>query len=375
MSRQAGGRTGKAGLALLGAAVMLSMTACSSGETEARQVIEQAGTRITVMDNTSESVYTRLQLEGIDKVADMRSMDWVSEDIIVVDKENRSLSPQLIEGLEQYPHNLYLHNLSTGEDTPLQEGDQNYGAAQVSPDKRYVAYKETNEMVGLGYIRDLESGSAVKVDEAPFRVEEGEWADDGRFVFPGMDGVVYRTDVQGAKEAVVESGESYVHEVVQSGGILYYVTGEDMGLTAYDTDSKQSKVLKQSVVWVAPSPDGSRLAIVKRTRPGEMVLMLCDSEGNELAELASGQQVFGTSWSPDGSKLSYSLTAENPSDDQNGVFITELESGEQTQLLSDIEIADQLRWSPSGRKLLASAVAVKDNKYESTTYVIRLSQP
>ncbi|AIQ50323.1 TolB family protein [Paenibacillus sp. FSL R7-0331] len=375
MSRQAGGRLGKAGLAMLGAAVMLSMTACSPDETEARQVVEKAGSKITVMDNTSESVYTRLQLEGIDKVGGMRSMDWVDEDVIVVDKENRSLAPQMIEGTEQYPHNLYLHNLSTGGDTPLQEGNQNYGAAQVSPDKQYVFYKETNEMVGLGYIRNLESGSAVKVDEAPFRVEEGKWADDGRVVFPGMDGVIYRTDVQGAKETVVESGESYVHEVVESGGILYYVTGDNMELTAYDTDSKESKVLKQNVVWVAPSPDGSRLAVVKRTRPGEMVLVLCDSEGNEMNELASGQQVFGTSWSPDGSKLAYSLTAENPADDQNGVFITELESGEQTQLLSDIAIADQLRWSPSGKKLLASAAVLKDNKVESTTYVIRLSQP
>ncbi|WP_241781840.1 hypothetical protein [Paenibacillus sp. DMB5] len=291
------------------------------------------------MDNTSESVYTKLQLEGIDKVGGVRGLDWVSEDVIVVDKENKSLAPQLIEGTEQYPHNLYLQNLSTGADTPLQEGDQNYGAAQVSPDKKYVFYKETNEMVGLGYILGLESGSPVKVDEAPFRVEEGEWADEGHVIFPGMDGIIYRTDVQGTKETVVETGESYVHEVMQSGNIIYYVTGEDMQLTAYDTDSKQSKVLKSSVVWVIPSPDGSKLAIVKRTKPGEMVLVLCDSEGNEQAELASGQQVFGTSWSPDGSKLAYSLTAENPADDQNGVFITELDSGEQTQLLGDIEIA------------------------------------
>lgn len=374
MSRQKGGRVVHAGLlAVTGLAVVLSVTACRSGDTEARQVIEKAGTKITVMDNTSESVYTKLQLEGIDKVEGMRGLDWVSEDVIAVDKENRSLAPQMIEGMERYPHNLYLHNLSTGEDTALQEGDRNYGAAQLSPDKKYVLYRETDEMVGLGYIRNLESGASVQVDEAPFRIEEGEWADDGHVIFPGMDGIIYRTDVQGTKETVVKTGESYVHEVMQSGNIIYYVTGEDMKLTAYDTDSKQSKVLKSSVVWVIPSPDGSKLAIVKRTKPGEMVLVLCDSEGNEQAELASGQQVFGTSWSPDGSKLAYSVTAENPADDQNGVFITELDSGEQTQLLGDIEIADQLRWSPSGKKLLASASVLKDNKYEFTTYVIRLS--
>ncbi|CAM4214974.1 PD40 domain-containing protein [Paenibacillus typhae] len=375
MSRQAGGkgilRTGL--LAVAGLAVILSVTACRSGETEARQIIEKAGTKITVMDNTSESVYTRLQLEGIDKVEGVRGLDWISEDVIAVDKENRSLAPQIIEGIERYPHNLYQHNLSSGEEAGLVEGDKNYGAVQLSPDKQYLLYKEAEDIVGLGYIMTLESGTSVPVDEAPFRIEEGEWADDGHVIFPGMDGVIYRTDVQGAKESVVDPGLPYVHEVVQSGSIVYYVTGEDMQLTAYDTDSKQPKVLKKSVVWVVPSPDGSKLAIVKRTKPGEMVLVLCDSEGNEQTELASGQQVFGTSWSPDGSKLAYSLTAENPADDQNGVFITELESGEQTQLLGDIEIADQLRWSPSGKKLLASASVLKDNKYEFTTYVIRLS--
>ncbi|MNN17310.1 translocation protein TolB [compost metagenome] len=367
-----GGRLRRAGQVVLGTALVLT-TACSSGNTESRQVVDKSGTQITVMDNTSESVYTKLKLEGIDKVEGVRGMDWVSEDVIAVDKENRNLTPQMIEGTERYPHNLYLHNLSSGEETALQEGDKNYGSAQLSPDKKHILYKEAEDVVGLGYIMNLGTGASVKVDEAPFRLEEGEWTDDGHVIFPSMDGTVYRADVQGVKETVMKPGEAYVHEVGQSGNIIYYVTGEDMQLSAYDTETKQTKVLKKSVAWVIPSPDGSKLAIVKRTKPGEMVLVLCDSEGNEQSELASGQQVFGTSWSPDGSKLAYSLIAENPADDQNGVFITTLETGEQTPLLGDIEIADQLRWSPSGKKLLASSAVLKDNAFQITTYVIRLS--
>ena len=373
MSIQTGGGLSRAGLVLLGTALVLTMGACSSGNTEARQVVEKSGTKITVMDNTSESVYTRLQLEGIDKVEGVRGMDWISEDVIAVNKENRDLAPQTVEGTEHYPQNLYMHNLSSGEETPLQEGDKNYGAAQLSPDKKYILYKEEEDVVGTGYIMNLDTGSSVKVDEAPFRMEEGEWTDDGHVIFSGMDGTIYRTDVQGMKDTVVKPGEAYVHEVGQSGNIIYYVTGGDMQLSAYDTETKQTRVLKKNVAWVIPSPDGSKLAIVKRTQPGEMVLVLCDSEGNELSELASGQQVFGTSWSPDGSKLAYSLIAENAADDQNGVFITELETGEQTPLLGDIEIADQLRWSPSGKKLLASSAVLKDNAYQITTYVIKLS--
>ncbi|QSF47574.1 PD40 domain-containing protein [Paenibacillus tianjinensis] len=368
-----GGRLSRAGLMVLGTALVLNLAACSSGNTEPRKVVDKSGTQITVMDNTSESVYTKLKLAGIDKVEGVRGMDWVNEDVIAVDKENRNLAPQRIEGTERYPHNLYLHTLSSGEETPLVEGDKNYGAVQLSPDKKYLLYKEAEDVVGLGYIMNLATGASVKVDEAPFRMEEGGWADDGHVIYPSMDGTVYSVDVQGNKETVVKPGEPYVHELGQSGNIIYYVTGEEMQLNAYDTETKQSKALKKNVVWAIPSPDGSKLAIVKRTQPGEMVLVLCDSEGNEQSELASGQQVFGTSWSPDGSKLAYSLIAENAADDQNGVFITTLETGEQTPLLGDIEIADQLRWSPSGKKLLASSAVLKDNAYQITTYVIRLS--
>lgn len=367
-----GGRLRRAGQVVLGTALVLT-TACSSGNTESRQVVDKSGTQITVMDNTSESVYTKLKLEGIDKVEGVRGMDWVSEDVIAVDKENRNLTPQTIEGTERYPHNLYLHTLSSGEETALQEGDKNYGAAELSPGKEYLLYKEAEDVVGLGYIMNLATGASVKVDEAPFRMEEGRWADDGHVIFPSMDGTIYSVDVQGNKETVVKPGEPYVHELRQSGNIIYYVTGEEMQLNAYDTETKQAKALKKNVVWAIPSPDGSKLAIVKRAQPGEMVLVLCDSEGNEQSELASGQQVFGTSWSPDGSMLAYSLIAENPADDQNGVFITTLETGEQTPLLGDIEIADQLRWSPSGKKLLASSAVLKDNVFQITTYVIRLS--
>lgn len=373
MNTKRSGRLGKAGLVLIGTAVVLSTAACSTGSTETRQIVEKSGTRITVMDNTSESVYTRLQLEGIDKLEGMRGMDWVSEDIIAVDKENRNLAPQTIEGTERYPHNLYLHTLSSGEETLLLEGEKNYGSAQLSPDKKHILYKELEESVGFGYIMNLETGRSVKLDEAPFRAEEGAWTDDGHVIFPDMEGTIYRADVQGAKETIVNPGVPYVHEVGQSGNIIYYVTGEDMQLTAYDAETKQPKELKKGVVWVIPSPDGGKLAIVKRTKPGEMVLVLCDSEGNEQSELAAGQQIFGTSWSPDGTKLAYSLTAGNAAAEQNGVFITELETGEQTPLLGDTEIAGQLRWSPSGKQLLASSAVLKDNAYQFTTYVIRLS--
>lgn len=61
----------------------------------------------------------------------------------------------MIEGQERYPLNLYLHTLSTGEEAPLQTGELNYGAPQLSPDKTHVFYKELYDPTGFGYIMDL----------------------------------------------------------------------------------------------------------------------------------------------------------------------------------------------------------------------------
>ncbi|WP_151735586.1 PD40 domain-containing protein [Paenibacillus tengchongensis] len=360
-------------LIVLCTAALLAAAACDAGQPHGHTVVRESGARITVLDDTSESVYTKLRLEGIDRIDGVRALDWISGEALLVSRENRTLKPETVEGVERYPVNLYTHSLADGTQTPLLEGENDYGAALMSPDHQYMLYRQIDDFIADGHIMNLETGQSVKVSDAPFSSEEGEWADDRHIVFPDMEGNIRRTAVDGSSEIVVKPGVPYVHEVVQSGDTLYYVTGEDMQLSVYNTGSKETAVLKKSVVWVIPSPDGSRLALVERTRPGEMVLTLCDAAGNEQARLASGQQVFGASWSPDGSKLAYSLIPENSGSDPSGVFITEVESGEQTPVLADIGISNQLRWSPSGNALLASSTVMQEGANTFVSYVIRLN--
>ncbi|ULO07328.1 PD40 domain-containing protein [Paenibacillus sp. 19GGS1-52] len=358
-------------LILLSTLSLLSIAACGTGETEARKIIEQSGKKITVMDNTTESVYTKLKLTSIDKLEGVRGMDWVSEDMLVVDKENKEQTPVTVEGQQRYPHNFYLRDLASGKETPLKEGEKSLGFALLSPDKKHVFYKEVYEATGIGYIMDMETGVSVKTGDAEFMTTEGEWADNEHVIFPNMEGNIVRVDVSGNSEIAVKTGVGYVHNVVQAGSIIYYIAHEDSQLIAYDTETKQSVVLTKEVMWAIPSPDGAKLALVKRTAPTEMTLFLCDTAGNELSTLASGTQVFGTSWSPDGSKIAYTTTSENGN--ENGLFITEVETGEQTPISNDMQASDKLRWSPSGKKLLTSTSVLKDNAYQFMAYVITLS--
>ncbi|MFF2019598.1 hypothetical protein [Paenibacillus sp. NPDC058177] len=380
MEDQKGGNTGKtkaarrlvrAGSLLLGCAFLLAMTACGTSGTEARHVVEKSGQKVTVMDNTTDSVYTKLKLDSIDKFEGIRGMDWLGENELAVDKENRKLTPEMIEGQERYPHNLYIRNLASGQDQPLKEGKESLGNAIVSPDNKYIFYKEVYEATGIGYLMNLGTRETVQLGKDEFMASEGEWADSGHVIYPDMKGDIIKADVQGKSEVVLETGAGIIHNVVQSGSIIYYVAHEDSQLFAYDTETKKSKMIKKNVMWVIPSPDGSRLAIVKREGPGEMKLVLCDPAGNEQSVIDSGTQIFGTNWSPDGSKLAYNVSSDNGN--VNRLFITEVETGEQTPISDEMQASDKLRWSPSGKKLLISTSVLKDNKYQFVTYVITLS--
>ncbi|MFF2909298.1 hypothetical protein [Paenibacillus sp. NPDC057934] len=380
MEDQKGGNTGKpkatrrlvrAGRLLLGCSFLLAMTACGTAGTEARHVVEKPGQKVTVMDNTTDSVYTKLKLDSIDKFEGIRGMDWLGENELAVDKENRKLTSETIEGQERYPHNFYIRDLVSGQDQPLKEGKENLGNAIVSPDNKYIFYKEVYEATGIGYLMNLETRKTVQLGKDEFMASEGEWADSGHVIYPDMKGDIIKADVQGKSEVVLETGAGIIHNVVQSGSIIYYVAHEDSQLFAYDTETKKSKVIKKNVMWVIPSPDGSRLAIVKREGPGEMKLVLCDPAGNEQSVIDSGMQIFGTNWSPDGSKLAYNVSSDNGN--VNRLFITEVETGEQTPISDEMQASDKLRWSPSGKKLLVSTSVLKDNKYQFVTYVITLS--
>ncbi|WP_139085015.1 hypothetical protein [Bacillus sp. FJAT-27264] len=380
MEDQKGGNTGKskatsrlmrAGSLLLGWAFLLAMTACGTAGTEARHVVEKSGQKVTVMDNTTDSVYTKLKLDSIDKFEGIRGMDWLGENELAVDKENRKLTPEMIEGQERYPHNFYIRNLASGQDQPLKEGKESLGNAIVSPDNKYIFYKEVYEATGVGYVMNLETRETVQLGKDEFMATEGEWADSGHVIYPDMKGDIIKADVQGKSEVVLETDAGMIHNVVQSGSIIYYVAHEDSELFAYDTETKKSKMIKKNVMWIIPSPDGSRLAIVKREGPGEMKLVLCDPAGNEQSVIDSGMQIFGTNWSPDGSKLAYNVSSDNGN--VNRLFITEVETGEQTPISDEMQASDKLRWSPSGKKLLVSTSVLKDNKYQFVTYVITLS--
>ena len=98
---------------------------------------------------------------------------------------------------------------------------------------------------------------------------------------------------------------------------------------------------------------------------------MADLNGNELKSFADGTQIMGTSWSSDGSKLAYTVASE--SNCEAGLFVVDVRSNKIVQLAVDIQyISDSVKWSPSGKRLLASNFITQNSNPAVASYIIDL---
>lgn len=361
-------------LGAVGAISLLSLVACGGNTGMNGSMGSGAGgTDIVVKDNTNPSVYQSFKLEKIDKIANIRGVGWLTSDLILLDKPNQDLKPVTVEGEERYPYNIYMHDLAKGTDTLLKESDVSLAAPMASPDGQYVFYREPEESVGKGFILNMNNGESVPTGKDMGFVGEGAWLDHTHVVYPNMDGNLVAADVEGNTKVLVEVGSFNIRSVEVSGNTVYYITGEDGQLNAYDTETGEVKQVLKSVEWVIPSNDGTRLAIVKKTADTKRALVLTDLEGNEKATLARGTQIFGTSWSQDDSKIAYTINSE--SDSEKGLFVSNTESAEQFQISADMDnVSDPLAWSPEGSKILLSQSVLDSAGYHFETSIITISE-
>jgi TolB protein len=134
---------------------------------------------------------------------------------------------------------------------------------------------------------------------------------------------------------------------------------------------RDTKKLGEKVLWLITSPDMTKFAMVKRTAETEMTLYITDLEGNELKTLSKATQIYGTNWSTDGSKLAFSTMDMNNT--AGGIFVADAESGEIVQIATDFEnVADPLRWSPSGKQISVTNIIVEELGYKLITSILLL---
>jgi len=360
----------------LGLASLLLLAGCGPQWGSDREQYEVAGRTITVLDNPEETSYGKTEINELVRLDDVRGNDWLSDDKLLVDRENREMKPERVDGLDEYPRNVYVHDLSTGFESPLAASMENQGFAMVSPDRTKVFFKtfSPQSYTGQGHISDLVSGISVSFTyEDAIAVDNGRWVDNDSIVYSTIQGKIYewRSDLSQPR-ILIDAEKMFPGNLAFLDRNLFFTTPKG-DLIVQSSDEKVRVGSEGDVVWMIPSPDEQRLAIVNRFRNGKMVLRITDLQGNVLQEIAQDSQIFGLAWSPDGNRIAYA--GITPNGTVRGIHVADVATGKSTLLSLDVKfIADPLRWNPSGNRLMVTSTVPDEqqNRNRFVTYLVRV---
>lgn len=366
--------TGWRHLAIGAAAALLSVTllaGCSSSSGGDRVVIEKPDKEITVITDKQEPVAEPIEVERIDKLDGIRGMDWLSDTEIVETRENKDRPLISIEGEKKAPLNLFAYDLATGKDRLLVQDEDNKQAtfAVLSQSRTYMFYIMNIEEDTYSYIMNLQTGEKKQVTDALVPLQDGTWDGDDTIVFAGLPGQVFAAHPNRDTEKLLSVSGNARFPVLFK-GLLYY-TDEKLNAKVYSPKDGTTTTLAEKVEQIFPSPDGTRLALVKMTGDTERTLVITDLKGNVLQTLSKGTQIFGTAWSPDGSKLAYNLINEGDNGTK-GIIVADAATGKTTFAAIDVPYAGNLKWNPSGDKFVASTFVSGDQGGRFVTYVVTL---
>lgn len=358
--------------AMIGAISITALTGCGVQSTTDRTVIQKDDKQIVVIDEKQGTGAEEIALDKILSFEDIRVLDWISEDTILIMKENKDMPQFQAEEGMAYPKNFYEFNINTKEEKLVAESKLNMSNGILSPDKKHIFYKEGIEENLTGFILNRETGKKLQVTATDsISSYEGQWVDNTSVILSSFsEGKITLVDVDGNQVELGKSTERILGNTCRIGDKIYYtVAGEK--LYVQDLDGTNRKLLMENVVWIIPSPDRTKFAMVKHTAQTERTLYITDLEGKELMNLSKATQIYGVNWSPDQSKLAY-ITME-PENNSGGLFVADALNGKVVQLSVDIhDAADPLRWSPSGKQVSVTTMVFEENSPKFVTSLLKL---
>ncbi|SEG45835.1 hypothetical protein [Paenibacillus sp. UNC499MF] len=348
---------------LAAAAVGLLLSGCAPGGTEGREVIRLAGKSITVIENQNELVVNKAALISLERYEDRIGLGWVDEDILLMAKSEQSSLNALIR------QRILLFRPGSGKEDYFPGSVYNQVEAELSPDGSAVFYKESEGVnaSATGYVARTSDRSPVRVtEENAMPVKEGRWIDNGHLLYAGLDGSLYLWDVEGHTRKLPVPAATGAQSVMLTDNAVFYIGG-DSRLYEARLDGGGVSAVAEHVQTAVPSPDGSRIALVRAGGPGRSSLSFYSVKAGKERQVAVGTAFHSSCWSADGSRFAYSVASDHAG--QSGLFISSPDPAVETvQLSADVFPGYPIAFSPSGRQLLASKVMAEGNRNKTVAY-------
>jgi Tol biopolymer transport system component len=333
-------------------------------ERESRRFIQQEGAFERLARRRDRKRRNQRIAAGVVGIAVFVAAVWVVTSVGSVD---RTRTPAVPGGAETGPTPAppggtdrvsYLIDLNTGELTPLPTSIAGGLGFQVSPDGTMVTYVSDVEGYGQVYIASLDGTDVQQVTHSqtngPGIPDFPAWSPDGAAIayVAGVGDVQFR-DIfvfnlatgetrQVTNEKPPGTDALFPQFSPDGASIVYSVNrGDGYGVRSVPVTGGKSTLLvggKNDVNASFPtfSPDWSALA-VGCSSPRLGGICIADADGTNLRELVSGPPVHGVSgttsarvwgpeWSPDGTRIAYTITAP----DNDRVFVVDVATGETT---------------------------------------------
>ncbi|MCM3770765.1 hypothetical protein M3225_09695 [Priestia aryabhattai] len=341
---------------------LLILTSCGQGESH-RETVEKSDKKITVLDQVEQD--GKIEVKDVQDIKGVRAFQFLNEHNIIVSKENKQFRSHDFGSKEVYAQNLATYNFKNKSTFILHPSNEVQHAAKLSPNGKYLFYKVAKGEDTFGYIMNVQTKKTVKIKNVLLYPSSGEWLNNSEVMFITMEGKLSKASIKGEVEPLLHRDERILDAVKGIGGI-YYI-GLNNQLFFLHNEQTDPEKIRDDVVSIIPSPNGKQLALVQQKDAQTRTLSITDLKGSEAFQLALSTQIFGVSWSPDGSKLAYNFISEKGGD--KGIFIADGLTGDVTHLNVNLDYAaDQLAWSQSGNKLVASSFT----QNQVHTYIIFL---
>jgi Tol biopolymer transport system component len=321
---------------VLATTLLFSVTGCNAKADE-----------ITVKENNNVS-YNKVAMKKMDVYKDVHALGWLNNDQILDSR------------FRQY-------DLNTKKAKSLYNEPNVVIESELSPDKKHIFINTSRDGRDHNYILDLATKKRVPVAVNGMIDPYGaNWIDNQNMVFTNDAKKIFMADVNGK---VTPINHPIGFNPVKINDQWFYTN--DLKLYVWDMKTNQTKLLMDKVDNFTPSPDKSRLAVLKKGNDKQS-LVIMDLDGKNQSTVAESKLVGGVGWSPDSSKLAY-FSMKSVQASQTELYVADVKSLHSSLLSTNILSffgSDRVVWSPTGNKLYINGIG----ENSEALYVITLKK-
>ena len=320
---------------------------------------ENGGARVTVKNPPIREETGKIELGQIVRLEDAYGFAWLSDTEIIASKK-----PKWME------EPLYVHSLVKEKDPDRALGVQDALTVNPSPGggMLFVSNQMKASFVYADGLKKIPLQASSGNESSLNGNVRGAWLGDRAYLFAEVDGLaVAGLDGQVASVMKLKDGQDVIKvEAVPDpkdpNRFTGYFIDRDSSVyklrivieeSRFPKAEGKPELIRTRAADFSVSPDGSRLAVAEETGDHANTLELVGTGATEKpTRLTEGRLIRQIAWSPDGSKLAYSMF--NLERGGSGLYVMDAKTGHTTLVSLYPNLQSILIWSPDGDRLMMS---------------------